>query len=42
MKNQKGSFASAPGFANPEGVLPGLRDADPHFDGTSIPVKYKP
>ncbi len=33
-----GSFASSPGFANPEGVLPGLRDADPHFDGTSIPA----
>jgi len=33
-----GSFASAPGFANPEGVLPGLRDSDAHFDGTSIPA----
>lgn len=35
---RQGSFASSPGFANPEGVLPGLRDADPHFDGTSIPA----
>jgi hypothetical protein len=35
---RSGSFASSPGFANPEGVLPGLRDADPHFDGTSIPA----
>jgi hypothetical protein len=35
---RQGSFASSPGFSNPEGVLPGLRDADPHFDGTSIPA----
>ena len=35
---RQGSFASSPGFANPEGVMPGLRDADAHFDGTSIPA----
>ena len=33
-----GTFASSPGFANPEGVLPGLADAAPVFDGTSIPA----
>jgi len=38
LVERQGSFATAPGFANPEGVLPGLRDADPHFDGTSIPA----
>ena len=35
---RQGSFATSPGFANPEGVLPGLRDAAPRFDGTSIPA----
>jgi len=35
---RSGTFSSSPGFANPEGVLPGLRDADPKFDGTSIPA----
>jgi hypothetical protein len=35
---RQGSFASSPGFSNPEGVLPGLCDTDPHFDGTSIPA----
>ena len=33
-----GTFASSPGFANPEGVLPGLADAAPVFDVTSIPA----
>ena len=32
-----GTFAEAPGFSNPSGVLPGLVDADPRFDGSSIP-----
>lgn len=32
-----GTYAEAPGFSNPSGVLPGLVDADPRFDGSSIP-----
>ncbi|KAJ1482295.1 hypothetical protein T484DRAFT_1804189 [Baffinella frigidus] len=32
-----GKFARAPGFANPEGVLPGLHDVDAHFDGSQPP-----
>jgi hypothetical protein len=34
---RSGTYAEAPGFSNPCGVLPGLVDADPRFDGTSIP-----
>ena len=33
-----GTFGSRPGFANPEGVLPGFTDVAPTFDGTSIPA----
>mmetsp|Transcript_31109 Transcript_31109/g.75066 ORF Transcript_31109/g.75066 Transcript_31109/m.75066 type:complete len:474 (-) Transcript_31109:1291-2712(-) len=35
---RKGSFEGRPGFANPGGVLPGLCDVNPTFDGTSIPA----
>eukprot|EP00755_Sulcionema_specki_P004625 Sspe_Gene.30542::Locus_15103_Transcript_1_1_Confidence_1.000_Length_2305::g.30542::m.30542 len=31
-----GVFGSTPGFANPQGVLPGLKDVQATFDGTSI------
>eukprot|EP01061_Rhynchopus_euleeides_P002858 TRINITY_DN121_c1_g1_i1.p1 TRINITY_DN121_c1_g1~~TRINITY_DN121_c1_g1_i1.p1 ORF type:complete len:690 (+),score=334.50 TRINITY_DN121_c1_g1_i1:54-2072(+) len=30
-----GSFANTPGFGNPHGVLPGLKDVPATFDGTS-------
>jgi len=33
-----GTFEGRPGFANPGGVLPGLCDVNPIFDGTSIPA----
>lgn len=36
--HREGTFGSRPGFANPEGVLPGFSDVNPQFDGTTIPA----
>ncbi|GBG32026.1 4-hydroxyphenylpyruvate dioxygenase [Hondaea fermentalgiana] len=38
LVHREGSFASKPGFGNPQGVLPGLEDVYARFDGTSIPA----
>lgn len=34
---RSGTYASTPGFGNPAGVLPGLRDVHAEFNGTSVP-----